>query len=368
MTTTALRGTVLSNPQFSTPDKSPLLSPSPSANAVEHLFDDNLPIDIATSFPLRSVALDVPLPDSSSDASFDTVAYDLNDRLFLSNSALLNIILRSNNSTSTKISYTRIQATISAVLTPEDRLYLLSFNRIEYPTPPPSTNQTKMAGETTANTGNTNTIIIADKNYSITKLQGQEDYQVWRIQMEDMFQDVDVMGIVSGDTLKPSDSNEATVWDKRNLAALGAICRRVNTGPMIHVARCSNASDAWKIFKNQYQSLGVAAMTMLRNRFTSLCMMEGNDLKAFIKELCKIFNDLNIALLAKSSSQLSKLDFIQQLLVALPELWQILVSVIPQRPKASNTNGTKLSIDIQSHLLAEYHCQKSINAKRAFFT
>ncbi|EUC58659.1 hypothetical protein RSOL_271040 [Rhizoctonia solani AG-3 Rhs1AP] len=137
-----------------------------------------------------------------------------------------------------------------------------------------------------APSGNTNTIIIADRNYSIAKLQGQEDFQIWKIHMEDMFQDVEVLDIVDGTTARPSGTTDAALWDKKNKAALGALRCRVDTGPMTHVALCTTVSDAWSILKNQYQSLGVAAMIMLRNKFTSLRMSEGDDLETFIIRSC----------------------------------------------------------------------------------
>ncbi|KAJ1305439.1 hypothetical protein OPQ81_000449 [Rhizoctonia solani] len=351
---------------LSTPDQSPRLSSLSSANAVEQLFDPkDLSID-PSPFQLNPVPADVALPDSSSDASFDTVGYDLNDQLF------------SLQLGSTEYHFAREQLDLYEDLLhasgddfrhlfPEDRLYLLSLNRIEYPSPPPSKARSNMATSTSNTAGNTNTIIIADKNYSIAKLQGQEDYQVWRICMEDMYQDAEVWDIVSGASTRPSTADEAAIWDKKNNAALGALRRRVEMGPMIHVARCTDVVDAWKILKNQYQSLGIAAMTMLRNKFTSLRMGEADDLESHIKELRKIFNDLNIALLAESSDSLKELEFIRQLLVSLPESWQILVSVIPQCPESNDTDGTKLSIDIQSRILAEYHRRKSLSVKKAFF-
>jgi hypothetical protein len=137
----------------------------------------------------------------------------------------------------------------------------------------------------------TRTIIIADKNHSIAKLQGQDNYQVWHIQMEDMFQDVEVWDIVNSTTPWPSVTADMATWDKKSKATLGALCCRVDIGPMIHVAHCTSIPEAWNILRNQYQSLGVAAMTMLHNKFTSTHMAEGNDLESHIKDLRKIFND-----------------------------------------------------------------------------
>ncbi|KAJ1299383.1 hypothetical protein OPQ81_003764 [Rhizoctonia solani] len=127
-----------------------------------------------------------------------------------------------------------------------------------------------MATSTSNTAGNTNTIIIANKNYSIAKLQGQEDYQVWRICMEDMYQDAEVWDIISGASTQPSTADQATIWDKKNKAALGALHHHVEMGPMIHVAHCTDVINAWKILKNQYQSLSIATMTMLCNKFTLL--------------------------------------------------------------------------------------------------
>ncbi|CCO33376.1 hypothetical protein BN14_07451 [Rhizoctonia solani AG-1 IB] len=319
-------------------------------------------------FNLNPLPAHVALPDSASESSFDSVGHDLNDHIFslqlgsteyhfaLDQLDLYELLASSH----TGDSFRR--------LTPEDRLYLLAINQIEYPSPPLSSAFTpKMSNQSPqGNTAQTNSIIIADKNYTIAKLQGQDDYQVWRIHMTDMFEDVEVWDIVSGTSTRDS-ANDTTAWDKRNRAALGALRRRVDTGPMIHVARATSVKDAWDTLQNQYQSLGVAAMTMLRNKFTSLRMNEGDDLETYIKNLRKIFNDLNIALFAESADQLKEIDFVRQLLVSLPDSWQILVSVIPQRPEANDKDGTKLSKDIQSRLLAEYHRRQDRNIDSAFF-
>jgi hypothetical protein len=68
--------------------------------------------------------------------------------------------------------------------------------------------------------------------------------------------------------------------------------------------------ETWNILQNHYQSLSVAAMTMLCNKFTSTCMAEGDNLESHIKDLCEIFNDLNIALLSEGTDQLKELEFI----------------------------------------------------------
>ncbi|KAG8796396.1 hypothetical protein FRC12_024572 [Ceratobasidium sp. 428] len=84
--------------------------------------------------------------------------------------------------------------------------------------------------------------------------------------MEDMFQDVDVWSIIDGTNKRPTNTgDDQTAWGKKNKAALGALGRRINTGLMTHVSR------------------GIAAMTMLRNKFASLPMNKDGDLESHTK-------------------------------------------------------------------------------------
>jgi hypothetical protein len=89
-------------------------------------------------------------------------------------------------------------------------------------------------------------------------------------------------------------------------------------------------------------------MTMLHNKFTSTSMAEGNNRESHIKDLHKILNNLNIALLLEGTGQLKEIEFIRQLLVSSPDSWQILVSVSPQQPETTDQDGAQVTANIQS--------------------
>ncbi|KAJ1305541.1 hypothetical protein OPQ81_000546 [Rhizoctonia solani] len=273
--------------------QSPQLSPTSLDQFVKHLINPMGITEDFSHFTLNLLPSKVMLPDSLSKTSLDTVTYNLNDKLFLLQlSSTEYFIAHDCLELYEQLSSAHIDSNFHS-LAPEDCLHLVSLHCIEYPTPPTSSAYTPAPMTTPGNsssTGNTatiSTIIIADKNYSINKLQGQEDYQIWHIQVEDMFQDMEVWDIVNKTSTQPSNNNPTgqATWDKKNRAALGALHHCVDTGPMTHIAHCMLVSKAWKILKNQYQSLSIATMTMLCNKFTSLHMSEGNDLKSHIKEL-----------------------------------------------------------------------------------
>ncbi|QRV95121.1 gag-polypeptide of LTR copia-type [Ceratobasidium sp. AG-Ba] len=211
---------------------------------------------------------------------------------------------------------------------------------------------------------------VSDSVYKFPALSGRENYALWRIQMQDMFEETELWPIINkseplpGPTQGTSSTGTATTtqplqtdinnWNKRNRQALGMIRRRIESAPMTHIARCTNSFEAWDVLARLYQSIGSGAMILLRNRFSNLRMSEGDNLEDHIKKLRKVFDELNIALLAEGSTTIKELEFIRQLLASLPESWQIIVSIIDQTPDATDPDGITLSQNIQSRLLNEY--------------
>ncbi|QRV97022.1 Copia protein [Ceratobasidium sp. AG-Ba] len=167
-------------------------------------------------------------------------------------------------------------------------------------------------------------------------------------------------------TTQPSQT-DINNWNKRNCQALGMIRRRIESAPMTHIACCTNSFEAWDVLAQLYQSIGSGAMILLCNRFSNLHMSEGDNLEEHIKKLRKVFDELNIALLAEGSSTIKELEFIRQLLASLPESWQIIVSIINQTPDATDPDGITLSQNIQSRLLNEYQRRRIATGEVAMY-
>ncbi|EUC58949.1 Copia-like polyprotein/retrotransposon, partial [Rhizoctonia solani AG-3 Rhs1AP] len=197
--------------------------------------------------------------------------------------------------------------------------------------------------------------VISDSHYKFPSLKGRENYHTWKIQMRDMFEEFDLWTIIDGTATRPSTGastpggTQMTVtqlataqadWDKKNPHA-------------------STANGAWEALKRMYESIGTAAMTLLRNKFTSMRMNEGDDLEQHIQKARQVFDELNVALMAEGINRVNELEFIRQFLVSLPESWSVLVSVIDQTPETGDTDGVQLCQRILSRLLTEWHRRKA---------
>jgi hypothetical protein len=114
--------------------------------------------------------------------------------------------------------------------------------------------------------------------HRITPLHGTENYNTWRIQMEDILTDLDLYQYVSRSTLKPpkritvtvtdckdengktlpdmteAQDNEAyTQWVKADRKALLNICLRVDGHVLTHIQKCAESAEAWDLLSSNYQ-------------------------------------------------------------------------------------------------------------------
>lgn len=231
---------------------------------------------------------------------------------------------------------------------------------------------------------------ISDNTYKISPLKGRDNFGIWKIQMIDMYRETKLYNIIAGTETLPvvhtaipgASTPKGTVqtaaidavtqdhvnsWNDRNQQALGLLRRRVETGPMIHVAMSTEAHLAWVALQRVYESVGPAAMTNLCGNFYNIRMAESDDLEEHIGCMRKALDALNTALITEGSHPTIELEFIRQLLMTLPESYHVLRSTFNQRPEANDPEGVVLSEELQERLLAEYQSCKIQNGETGYY-
>ncbi|CAE6371489.1 unnamed protein product [Rhizoctonia solani] len=207
------------------PAQSPWLSPTSSNASLSHLINPTGITEDFLLFNLNPLPAHIALPNSLSESSFDSVNHDLNNHIFSLQLSSTKYHFACDQLKLYKLLASSHTGNSFCCLTPEDCLYLLAINQIEYPLPPASSAYTPNLMTNQSPQGNTaqiNSIIIAYEYYAIAKLQGQDNYQVWCIHMTDMFEDIEVWDIVNSTSTRDTTTN-TTTWDKCNRAALGAL-------------------------------------------------------------------------------------------------------------------------------------------------
>ncbi|QRW24725.1 Retrotransposon gag protein [Rhizoctonia solani] len=134
----------------------------------------------------------------------------------------------------------------------------------------------------------------------IPPLRGANNYNVWRIQMEDVLTDLDLYGHADGSKLKPNPKVEVAItgrkdnegnrlpdlevnsnnplyasWIKADRKALSNIRLRVDGSVLTHIQGCTTAADAWSTLEATFQVKGTVGLIDLRRQFFSHWMTNG---------------------------------------------------------------------------------------------
>jgi hypothetical protein len=198
---------------------------------------------------------------------------------------------------------------------------------------------------------------ISENSYKFRGLKRRENFPLWKIQMRGMYRENDLLGIVSGTEVQPilNEGGTATpngtivtqgisvadiaAWDKRQMQALGLMQRRVEEGPMTHIANTEDPHVAWQTLQMMYETIGDAATTLMRQRFYGKPMTEGTALEEHIKVMRSAQEQINLAVATQGGSRITEDKFIQQLVTSLPDSWDILKSVMDYTVQATDMGG-----------------------------
>ncbi|QRW26084.1 integrase core domain protein [Rhizoctonia solani] len=241
------------------------------------------------------------------------------------------------------------------------------------------------------NTASTSTNTGISGLHRIPSLRGTENYNVWRIQMEDILTDLDLFAHVNGTKQRPNktinvkltgrkDANnkdlpdlevgnenpEYTSWAKDDRKALSNIRLRVDGHVLTHIRSCEYSANAWQILEATYQVQGTVGLIDLRRKFFSHRMTDGEDVEEHIQRMRGWFQQIN----SISPNSCTEIDWITTLIASLPDSWDSFTqSVSFQFDSADTTKLTTQISDLRSRVLAEAHRRNTrSNEGKAFFS
>ncbi|QRV90412.1 integrase core domain protein [Ceratobasidium sp. AG-Ba] len=225
--------------------------------------------------------------------------------------------------------------------------------------------------------------------YRIPSLQGTENFNTWRIQMQDILTDLELIDYVTGakaypsDTLpntgsgkqtasmstqttstKPNDDQKA--WSKADRKALSQIRLRVDAHALTHIQSCTTSKAAWDLLTNTFQVQGTVGLIDLRRKFFSHRMADGEDVEEHMRKMRDWFQQINII----SPAAITEVDWITTLVASLPDTWDAFTQSIDFNFDFSDTNLLSSKIaDLRSRILAEAHRRHTRqDSNRAYYT
>ncbi|QRW08770.1 Copia-like polyprotein/retrotransposon [Ceratobasidium sp. AG-Ba] len=126
-------------------------------------------------------------------------------------------------------------------------------------------------GSTTAPNPNTSsstaTAVLPSSSGSIRipPLRGSENWRIWRVRMEDLLGELELIKYVDGTKAQPSSGASGfDDWLKSDRKARGIIRRCVNDNVMTNILACETSSEVWTQLKQLYEVADIVAIMELR--------------------------------------------------------------------------------------------------------
>lgn len=202
-------------------------------------------------------------------------------------------------------------------------------------------------------------LLVSTSLHRIAPLRGSDNYNVWRIQMEDILTDLDLDTYVNRTTQMPLPDDKTTAatdeqakWIKSDRKALVNIRLRVDGNVLTHIQACKTSADAWDILASTFQVKGTVGLIDLRRKFFSHRMAETEDIEEHIQRMREWFQQINQI----TPSSCTEVDWITTLVASLPDSWDAFTQSISF--DFTTDNASKLAnevSDLRSRILAEAH-------------
>ncbi|QRW11079.1 integrase core domain protein [Ceratobasidium sp. AG-Ba] len=199
--------------------------------------------------------------------------------------------------------------------------------------------------------------IVTGSLHRIAPLRGSENYNMWRVQMEDILTDLDLYGYVDLSNPLPDDKSsdyESALksWAASDRKALSNIRLRVDGSVLTHIQGCKTSADAWDILAATFQVKGTVGLIDLRRKLFSRRMAESEEVEEHIQRMREWFEQINQI----APGSLTEVDWITTLVASLPDSWDAFTQTISLEFTAGDANKLANEIsDLRSRILAEAH-------------
>jgi hypothetical protein len=169
-----------------------------------------------------------------------------------------------------------------------------------------------------------------DGKFRVEKFNGQ-NYQLWKMQMEDYLYQKDLFLPLSGVAKKPATMKDEE-WEILDRKALGMIWLSLAVSVAFNISKEKTTKDLMDVLAKLYEKPSASNKVFLMKRLFNMKMSEGGSIADHLNEFNTVTNQL-------SSVKVDFDDEVRALLIlcSLPESWNGLVMDVSNSVSGSNT-------------------------------
>ncbi|QRW12341.1 Copia-like polyprotein/retrotransposon [Ceratobasidium sp. AG-Ba] len=194
-------------------------------------------------------------------------------------------------------------------------------------------------------------LLSSSGSIRIPPLRGLENWRIWRVRMEVLLGELDLIEYVDGTKTQPSSgSSGLDDWLKSDRKACGIIRRCVNDNVMTNILACETSSEVWTQLKQLYKVADIVAIIELHQNFFSHCMLDETCINDHVRTMRSWYDQLR----AINSNLANDFDWAIALIASLPLLWDVFIQTL--RPLLNFQDKTKwpdMAKQVTSLVMAE---------------
>ena len=189
--------------------------------------------------------------------------------------------------------------------------------------------------------------------YLISKLEGEENWMTWKVQLKHLLLDRELWGYVDGSqTLAGTTENAAREdFARKSQKALTAIMLSLTPKvvPVIHL--CESPVEAWKALTEQFEQSTLASKLDLRKTYFRLDMGEETTVEQHVRQMKDLTDRL-----AAMGSPIPEQDQVMTLLASLPSSYSALVTTLGVQAEQLTLSIVGQLVTIVGQLDTSHNC------------
>ncbi len=183
----------------------------------------------------------------------------------------------------------------------------------------------------------------------IDKLEGANNWQVWKYQMQVILEARELWGHVDGTATSPalsesssSNSNAQSAFEKALRKTKALLVTSINSDLVHLITECQTPKEIWDKLKERFERNTVANKLFLKQKFFSLKMKDSDSLDEHLRRMKAITDQL-----AAIKAPIPEDEHIVALLLSLPRSYNTLITALTAK-------GDELSLaNVHQALMSE---------------
>lgn len=111
------------------------------------------------------------------------------------------------------------------------------------------------------------------------------DYDIWSMRLQGIFEEHDLWDIVSGRSPKPAAGHaDLPTWNKSDKRARNIILSALDKSMVHHTNAADTSSEVWKRLENLYRATDSTHKMSITKQFHSLTMRDGEQVEKYVQQ------------------------------------------------------------------------------------